>query len=82
MTTHLYQWAAVLFVFGFFMPSVNNWAHGGGFAGGWVTAEAMRFGDEHRESPTVQIVALLLLVSTVAGFVLSFIKVTGILLSH
>ena len=82
MTAQLYQWAIILFVMGFFMPSVNNWAHGGGFAGGWVAAESMRFGDERRESPAVKIVALVLLVATVAGFALSFVQVTGILLRH
>ena len=56
---------------------MNNWAHAGGFAGGWVAAEAMRFSDERRESPGVQILALALLVLTLAGFVLSFVKVTA-----
>src|SRR5262249_12676892 len=47
LTTQLWQYAVILFVFGF-MPGtgVNNWAHGGGFAGGWVAGEAMRFSDE------------------------------------
>src|SRR5207245_11577717 len=30
------QWALVLFIMGFFMPGVNNWAHAGGFAGGFI----------------------------------------------
>jgi membrane associated rhomboid family serine protease len=79
MTAQLWQWAAIMFVMGFFMGGVNNWAHAGGFAGGWVTAEAMRF-SEKRESRGVQILALGLLGLTAVGVVLSFIKVTGILL--
>jgi hypothetical protein len=70
-----------MFVFGSFMSGVNNWAHLGGFAGGWVTAEAMRF-SEKRESRGVQIFALGLLGLTGVGFVLSFTKVTSILLTH
>jgi len=81
MTMQLWQWAAIMFAMGFFMSGVNNFAHAGGFAGGWVTAEAMRF-SEKRESRGVQILALALLATTAAGFVLSFIKVTGILLAR
>ncbi len=79
MTMQLWQWAGMMFVLGFFMGGVNNWAHAGGFAGGWVTAEAMRF-SEKRESRSVQLLALGFLGLTAVGIVLSFIKVTGILL--
>lgn len=41
VTQQLWTSAAVMFLFGFFMPNVNNWAHGGGFAGGWIAAEAL-----------------------------------------
>lgn len=81
MTVQLWQWAAIMFAMGFFMSGVNNWAHAGGFAGGWVTAELMRFSDR-RESRSVQFFALALLVVTAVGFVLSFVKVTGILLTR
>jgi len=81
MTMQLWQWAAIMFAMGFFMSGVNNWAHAGGFAGGWVTAEAMRF-SEKRESRGVQILALALLATTAFGFVLSFIKVTTVLMSR
>ena len=79
MTMQLWQWAAVMFAMGFFMGGVNNWAHAGGFAGGWATAQAMRF-SEKRESRGVQLLALALLALTGAGVVLSFIKVTSLLL--
>jgi rhomboid protease GluP len=81
MTMQLWQWAGMMFVMGFLMSGVNNWAHAGGFAGGWVTAEAMRF-SEKRESRSVQLLALSLLGLTAAGIVLSFLKVTGMLLAH
>ena len=53
MTRQLWQWAIIVFAMGFFMRGVNNWAHLGGFAGGWVAALAMR-GSEHREGRGVQ----------------------------
>jgi rhomboid protease GluP len=33
------SWAIMLFIFGFIMPGVDNWAHLGGFAGGYGTAK-------------------------------------------
>ncbi len=81
MTRQLWQWALIMFVFGFFTHSVNNWAHGGGFAGGWVVAEAMAAVEERRENRTVQLLALALLGLTAAGFVLSFVQVTRALLA-
>jgi rhomboid protease GluP len=35
------SWAVMLFIFGFIMPGVDNWAHLGGFAGGYVTAKVL-----------------------------------------
>lgn len=33
-----WSWAVTLFVFGLIMPGVDNWAHAGGFAGGYIAA--------------------------------------------
>ena len=82
LTQQLWQWAIILGIFGFVMPSVNNWAHGGGFAGGWVAAHLMGFSDEHRESTGVLLASLALIALTAIGFGLSFFKVTGILLAE
>jgi rhomboid protease GluP len=79
MTSQLWQWAVVLFVMGFLMSGVNNWAHLGGFAGGWVTAMAMRFEDEKRESPLVQMIALALLALTAYAVVMSFVTVSRLM---
>jgi rhomboid protease GluP len=80
LTAQLWQWAIILFAFGFFMSGVNNWAHAGGFVGGWLTAQSMRFDDERREGPGMQVLALALLALTAVGFVLSFARVTSILM--
>lgn len=47
-TRQFLQWAVVLFVFGLVFPGVDNWAHAGGFAGGYATAFlfGMRRGSE------------------------------------
>ena len=33
------SWALTLFIFGFIMPGIDNWAHLGGFVGGYLTAK-------------------------------------------
>jgi rhomboid protease GluP len=33
-----WSWALVLFLFGFLMPGIDNFAHAGGFAGGYLAA--------------------------------------------
>ena len=74
MSTQLWQWAVVLFVMGFVLPGVNNWAHGGGFLGGWISASLLKSRDESREGIGVMVLALALICITLAGFALSFIN--------
>ena len=62
------QSAIVLFLFGFFMPGVNNWAHGGGFIGGYFAAMLVGHAEMGNERPWLQGLTL----ATVAVTVLSF----------
>ena len=80
LSSQLWQWAVVLFVMGFLMSGVNNWAHLGGFAGGWLSASLMRFEDEKRETPAVQVLALALLALTAGAVVMSFLQVTKVMI--
>ena len=64
----LWMSAGVMFLFGFLMPSVNNWAHAGGFAGGFVAAEALSFAGR-RESRVLLGVAWGSVVVVVLAFV-------------
>lgn len=82
VTGQLVQLAAVMFLYGFFMPNINNWGHAGGFAGGYVAAEAMMPGLNKREGPADLLLAGALLLATAGGVVLSFVKVTSILLAR
>ena len=41
-TRQFLQWAGLLFVMGFVMPGVDNWAHGGGFIGGYAAAYGLQ----------------------------------------
>ena len=56
-----WQWAVVLFVMGFLMPGVNNFAHAGGFVGGYLTGMIAGHGDSrlgdglHRAAATAAV---------------------------
>ena len=82
MSTQIWQWAIVLFVMGFILPGVNNWAHGGGFAGGWITATFVGDSDRRREGNAMMLAALAFIIINVAGVALSFTKVTSIFFSQ
>ena len=76
VTQQLWQWAIILGVFGLVMPSVNNWAHGGGFVAGWVAAHVMNLDDDRQDSSWVLLTSAALVVITVLGVGLSFVRVT------
>ena len=65
------QWALVIFVLGFFMPSVNNLAHAGGFVGGYLAALVVGHGEERAENGLHRLVAPALVALTVLGVVLA-----------
>jgi rhomboid protease GluP len=41
MHQQVWTWAVVMFIFGAIMPGVDNWAHAGGFLGGFGAARAL-----------------------------------------
>lgn len=79
VTQQLWMSAAVMFLFGFLMPSVNNWAHAGGFAGGFVAAEAVAFSDR-RESPWLLLLSWASAVAVVGAFTLQVARLVRALL--
>ena len=81
MTRQMWQWAILLFVMGFLMSGVNNWAHLGGFIGGWIAAQILVSNAEYREGRITILIALLCLLLTVLGFVLSIVEYFPLLLS-
>ena len=77
-TRQFLQWAVILFVFGFIMPGVDNWAHAGGFAGGYVTAYAFAGGHGEREGLGSILLGGLCLLLTVVAFILQFLAALSI----
>jgi rhomboid protease GluP len=65
------QWALILFIFGFFMPGVNNIAHAGGFVGGFAAGFALSLAERREERGTDYLLAAVCVGVTVLGFALN-----------
>lgn len=65
------QWALVLFILGFLMAGVNNFAHAGGFVGGYLAGTALGHGEVHRESPGFHLAATATILLTALCFALA-----------
>lgn len=64
------QWALMLFVFGFIMRGVDNFAHAGGFIGGYATSSF--FNPLTRERGDHMLIAVICLVLTFVSILVSF----------
>lgn len=52
-----WQGALANLLLGFFIPVINNWAHIGGFIGGFLTAMLLGYTEKRRENMAMQIAA-------------------------
>jgi rhomboid protease GluP len=66
-----WQYAVIMFIFGFFWPRIDNWAHAGGYAGGYLAA--MWLDPSRRERVDHMIGGLACLVLTMAAVAWSVI---------
>ena len=68
ITQQVKQMAFGLLVFGFAMPGIDNWAHLGGLAGGWVTARILDpLTPERGDHVVIALACLALSVASVAA---------------
>ena len=67
------QWAIVLFVFGFLFPGINNYAHAGGFVGGYAAAALVGFAEIKPENQLHLFLALACVGLTILAFVLALL---------
>ena len=65
------QWALILFIMGFFMAGVNNWAHAGGFGGGFLSGLGLSLAEHRDETPLDKLLGAALIALTLAGFALA-----------
>ena len=61
-------WAAVLFFLGFTMARVSNWAHAGGFIGGYLTAMLVGYTERRTENAAMKKLALVTIGITCIAF--------------
>jgi rhomboid protease GluP len=66
------QWALILFVMGFFISGVNNYAHGGGFIGGFLSGLALQPNDGRSPSSRDQTLGITAIGVTVVAFGIAF----------
>jgi rhomboid protease GluP len=57
-------WVIGLFLFGFLVPGINNWAHGGGLLGGILLALLLGYRERREENLTQKSVAVACMVLT------------------
>jgi rhomboid protease GluP len=67
-----WQYAIILFLFGLFMMGVDNWAHAGGFVGGY--AVALWLNPSKRERVDHLVGALVCLVASAAAVAWSVVS--------
>jgi rhomboid protease GluP len=60
-------WVVGLFIFGFLMPGINNWAHGGGLLGGALLGFWMGYQEQKREAYIHKALAGVCAAATVAA---------------
>ncbi len=68
------QWAIVLFIFGFLFPGINNYAHAGGFVGGYLSAAGLGFIEFKRENRNHLVAAFAAVCLTLLSFVLALLN--------
>lgn len=70
-------WALTIFLFGFLIPGINNWAHGGGMAAGALCGYWLGYRERVREQLWHHLLASACVVFTVV--ILAWAVVTGLL---
>lgn len=68
------QWAIVLFIFGFLFPNIDNFAHAGGFIGGFLAAVIFGFNEIKQEDRVHNFLALATIGLTILAFLLSILN--------
>ncbi len=70
-------WAISIFLFGFMVPGINNWAHGGGMAAGALLGYLLGYQEHSRENSAHKYLGLSCL--TLTSMVLAWTSFLGIL---
>jgi rhomboid protease GluP len=69
-------WVIALFCFGFIVPGINNWGHGGGLLGGVMLASLLGYRENRKDHPVERVFAAICILLTVS--ILSWAVVSGL----
>ncbi len=58
------MWTVMMFVFGFLVPGINNWGHGGGIAAGAALGYLLSYRDRKKEASFQKSLAAICLIAT------------------
>jgi rhomboid protease GluP len=70
------MWVVVMFVFGFVVPGINNWGHGGGLVSGALLGHLLGYAERRRETAFHKTLAAVCLVAT--GLILAWAVLTSL----
>lgn len=71
-------WVVGIFLFGFLIPGINNWGHGGGLLGGALLGLALGYSEKARENAAHKTIALSCV--GVSALTLVYAVITGVLM--
>jgi rhomboid protease GluP len=71
-------WAITLFLFGFIVPGINNWAHGGGMVSGALLGLALGYRDRKRETLLHKLLAFVCVAGSAASLVWAVVTAAAI----
>lgn len=64
-------WAIGIFVFGFLVPGIDNWAHGGGMLFGALTGFALGYREKNQENFYHRLLGVICMLATLAALILA-----------
>jgi rhomboid protease GluP len=67
-------WVVGLFIFGFLVPGINNWGHGGGLAGGIILGYLLGYQERTREKAVHKTLAIVCIGLTILVLVWAVIS--------
>lgn len=68
-------WAIGIFVFGFLVPGINNWAHGGGLLSGVIAGFLLGYQEKSPENFHHKLIALVCALATIGALLLAVVPV-------
>ena len=77
----LYRWVIILAIFGFIVPGINNWAHGGGVAAGIAIGYMLGYKETKKETLLHRSLYVICIVATLLSIVWAILSSFFILMS-